>query len=55
MKKRYDLYLIIYSICLLLSSSDLYADTRGGSSQERIERKDPLYMQLYGCINKSAN
>ena len=55
MKKRYDLYLIIYSICLLLSSSDLYADTRGGSSQEPIERKDPLYMQLYGGINKSAN
>ena len=55
MKKRYDLYLIIYSICLLLSSSDLHADTRGGSSQEPIERKDPLYMQLYGGINKSAN
>ena len=55
MKKRYDLYLIIYSICLLLSSSDLYADTRDGSSQQPIERKDPLYMQLYGGINKSAN
>ena len=55
MKKRYDLYLIIYSIYLLLSSSDLYADTRGGSSQQPIERKDPLYMQLYGGINKSAN
>ena len=55
MKKRYDLYLIIYSIYLLLSSSDLYADTRDGSSQQPIERKDPLYMQLYGGINKSAN
>ena len=55
MKKRYDLYLIIYSICLLLSSSDLYADTRDGSAQQLIERKDPLYMQLYGGINKSAN
>ena len=55
MKKRYDLYLIIYSICLLLSSSDLYADTRDGSAQQPIERKDPLYMQLYGGINKSAN
>ena len=55
MKKRYDLYLIIYSICLLLSSSDLYADTRDGSSQQPIERKDPFYMQLYGGINKSAN
>lgn len=55
MKKRYDLYLIIYSICLLLSSSDLYADTRDGSSQQPIERKDPLYMQLYGGINKSVN
>ena len=54
MKKRYDLYLIIYSIYLLLSSSDLYADTRDGSSQQPIERKDPLYMQLYGGINKSA-
>ena len=55
MKKRYDLYLIIYSIYLLLSSSDLYADTRDGSPQQPIERKDPLYMQLYGGINKSAN
>lgn len=55
MKKRYDLYLIIYSICLLLSSSDLYADTRDGSAQQLIERKDPLYIQLYGGINKSAN
>ena len=55
MKKRYDLCLIIYSIYLLLSSSDLYADTRDGSAQQLIERKDPLYMQLYGGINKSAN
>lgn len=47
---------LLYSICLLLwASSNLYADTKDQRPNEAIARKDPLYLQLYGGINKSAN
>ncbi|MGM9759802.1 MAG: hypothetical protein ACI30I_06765 [Parabacteroides sp.] len=56
MMKRCNLYLILYNICLLFwTNSDLYADTKDPRGNQSVDRKDVLYLQLYGGINKSAN